>query len=124
MKLETEIKKPSHQSEPDYITGKKDELESFEFECTNCGTDIEIDFQRQIKYNWNGNTDLISESERTELKKYYGIGLSEKSHDGGYPVFDKIICKTCGVEYLTYCGVREFSNSAYSIHVQGIQKIK
>ncbi|MEO9512877.1 MAG: hypothetical protein ABJN84_05785 [Flavobacteriaceae bacterium] len=124
MNLETEIKKPSLQSEPDFVTGKTDNIESYGFECIDCGNEVMIDFQRQIKYNWTGNTDLISDSERWELKKHYEIGLSEKSHEGGFPVFDKVACKKCGQDYATYCGVREFSNSAYTIHVQGIQKIK
>jgi len=124
MNLEIEIKKPSYQSEPDFVTGKTDEIKFFRFKCSNCEANVKIDFQRQIRYNWTGNTDLISDSERTELKKQYEIGLSEKSHDGGFPVFDKVNCKECGQEYTTYCGVREFSNSAYTIHVQGIKKIK
>lgn len=124
MELETEIKKPSYQSEPDFVTGKTDKIKTYGFKCTDCGADVNIDFQRQIKYNWTGITDLISDSEKAILKKHYGIGLFEKAHDGGFPVFDKITCKKCGQEYVTYCGVREFSNSAFLIHVQGIQKIK
>ena len=124
MNLAEEIKKPSYQSEPDFVTGQTDRIKSYGFECSDCGNQMKIDFQRQIEYNWTGNTDLISDNERTELKKHYRIGFSEKSHDGGFPVFDKVDCKKCGQKYVTYCGVREFSNSAYSIHVQGIGKIK
>jgi hypothetical protein len=124
MNLTEEIKKPSHQSNPDFVTGKTDEKKVYVFKCSNCENRIEIDFQRQIKYSWTGNTEMITDMERMELKKLYQIGLSEKSHDGGFPVFDKVNCKKCRQEYLTYCSVREFSNSAYSIYVQGIQKIK
>ncbi len=123
MELGLEIQKPSYQSKPDFVTGKTDKIKAYQFQCANCKTHIEIDFQRQIEYNWTGNTDLISDYERTELKKHYGIELSKKSHDGGFPVFDKVNCKNCGQLYVTYCGVTEFSNSAYSIHVQGIGKI-
>jgi hypothetical protein len=123
MDLGEEAKKPSYQSEPSFVTGKTENIKSFGFECATCGGQVKIDFQRQINYSWDGKTDLISEVEETELKKLYGIGLTEKSHDGGFPVFDKVTCKNCGEQYVTYCGVREVSNSAFVIHVQGIQKI-
>lgn len=123
MKIIEEIKVPSYQSEPDFVTGRLDENETFDFDCSCCGVVLKIDFQRQIKYSWNGNSDRLTESERTQLKRHYGIGLSEKAHDGGFPVFDNIACVECGQQYVTYCGVREFSNSAYIISVLGIQKI-
>jgi hypothetical protein len=124
MNLGEEIKHPSYQSEPDFVTGKTDNIKSYAFDCTDCGCQVKIDFQRQIIHSWDGKTELISQAEETKLKKLYGIGLSQKSHDGGFPVFDKVTCKNCGGEYVTYCGVREFRNSAFLIHVQGIQKIK
>ena len=46
-----------------------------------------------IKYHWTGKSELISESEQTELKNHCGIGLSQKSHGGGFPVFDKVQCR-------------------------------
>lgn len=118
-----EIKKPSLQSNPDYITGKTEGRKSYKFECTECGNKLKISFQRQIKFHWIGKTNSISETEHSELIDYYGIGLSKKSHDGGFPVFDKISCKNCKQEYFTYSGVREFNNSAYIIYIQGIQKL-
>jgi len=123
MKLLEEIKEPSYQSEPDFISGRTDEIKTYDFDCSSCGVVLKIDFQRQIKYNWNGESDKISKVEATKLKTHYGIGLSEKAHDGGFPVFDKVTCNGCGHQYVTYCGVREYSNSAFTISVLGIQKI-
>lgn len=123
MKLLEEIKKPSYQSEPDFITGSMDGGKTYDFDCSRCGVVLKIDFKRQIKYSLNGKSDRISDAEMTQLKRHYGIGLSEKAHDGGFPVFDKVTCKECGQQYITYSGVREYSNSAYIFSVLGIQNI-
>ncbi len=45
MNLTEEIKKPSHQSEPDFLTGKRMEKRDG-FKCSDCENRIEIDFQR------------------------------------------------------------------------------
>ena len=93
MDLGEEVKKHSYQSEPSFVTVKTDNIKSFGFECASCGGQVKMDFQRQITYSWDGKTNLISEVEETELKKLYGIGLSEKSHDGGFPVIESNLQK-------------------------------
>lgn len=37
MKLLEEIKKPSYQSEPDFITGSMDGGKTYDFDCSRCG---------------------------------------------------------------------------------------
>ncbi|WP_299821618.1 hypothetical protein [uncultured Pontibacter sp.] len=123
MELKEVIKAPNYNSQSDYSTGKDGNSDFLTFNCHNCGNALRIDFQKQIDYSWKGKTDRISEIEQQNLKQYYSIGLSQKSHDGGLPVFDKIICSKCSATYMTYCGVVEFSNSAYNVIVQGIIKI-
>lgn len=113
-----EIKKPTISSNPDFVTGIS--FQPYTINCDICNTLITIDFNRQINNSWTGRTEKTNDEEVKELKTFYGIGLSGKSHDGGLPVFDKITCKKCGTSYITYCGVIERSNSAYSVTVNGI----
>lgn len=123
MNLSEELKNPSYTSKPDFVTGKIDKKKFFHFDCSCCEKKIEIEFKRQIDFSWEGKTDLISDQELVELKRYYGIGFSQKSHDGGQPVFDRVECQKCKQDFITYCGVREISNSTFSIHVQGILRM-
>ena len=123
MELKEVIRAPSYASQPDYSTVNRGDSDFLNFSCKTCGKALKINFQEQIDYCWKGKTDRINEEEQQDLKKYYSIGLSKKSHDGGLPVFDKVICSKCSSTYLTYCGVNEFCNSAYKIFVQGILKV-
>ena len=124
MNLTEEIKKPTHNSDPNFETGTLDSKKSYEFKCTECGSKVLVNYNRQTTFSWTGHSDLITQTEYSDLKNHYGIGISQKSHDGGFPVFDKVRCKNCGQQYVTYAGVREFANSAFKIHIQGIGKIK
>ena len=124
MKIKEPIKSPEYSNNPNYSTGKRNNPDFFTFSCQICDEQLKIDFQKQINFSWKGKTDKISEEEQLKLKNFYSIGLSQKSHDGGLPVFDKIKCPKCSTTYITYCGVSEFSNSACNIYVQGILKIE
>ena len=123
MTLTNEIKRPSYTSDPDFVTGDKKLKSFYEFSCSVCTSKVQIDFHKQISNEWSGKSDSLSEKEYTTLKEFYNIGIVNKSHDGGFPVFDKVSCKKCGQDYLTYCGVREFYNSMFKLHLQGIVKI-
>jgi hypothetical protein len=114
-----EIKRPTTLRNPDFVTGEK-ETQPYKFNCAICKASIAIDFDRQINNSWTGRTERINEEEVKELRAFYGIGLSGKSHDGGLPIFDKVTCITCGANYIIYCGVIETSNSAYTVTVNGI----
>jgi len=117
-----EILKPSYIKNPNFVTGKKDKMEFYAFECLSCENQLKLNYKIQIEASWTGKTENIDEQEYAGLKKHYNIGLSHKSKDGGFPVFDKIVCSKCLTEYYTYVGVDEFRNSAYSVQVQGIMK--
>ena len=54
-----------------------------------------------------------------ELKKFYNIGLFNKSIDVGFPVFDILLCEKFKSEYTTYSGVREYYNSLYYVILNG-----
>lgn len=76
----------------------------------------------QIENSWTGKGENLNEQEYLELKKYYKIGIVNKSREGGFPVFDKVCCEKCQAEYYTYVGVDEPRNSVYHIQIQGIVK--
>ncbi|WP_400073378.1 hypothetical protein [Zobellia russellii] len=118
--MKEEILKPTYIKNPDFVTGKKDKIEFYDFDCLSCENKLKLNYKVQIENSWTGKTENISEQEYEGLKKHYNIGLSQKSKDGGFPVFDKIVCSKCLSEYYTYVGVDEFSNSAYFVQVQGI----
>jgi hypothetical protein len=124
MEIVDEIKKPTSTSDPDFTMSRGQNPTSYEFDCGTCNNHLEINFQRQINNSWTGKSEEIDEEDFKSLRTFYKIGLTQKSHDGGQPVFDKVDCSTCGTRYITYCGVREFSNSAYNVQVQGILRIK
>lgn len=123
MNLKEELISPSYSSRPNYSTGRAEDSDFYNFKCLSCGNSIQIDLLKQIESSWKGKTERISEDEQFELKEHYSIGIAQKSHDGGLPVFDKVFCSKCSATYLTYCGVSEYSNSAYNVFVQGIVKI-
>ena len=124
MEIIDEIKEPTSTNDPDFTMSREQNPTSYKFDCGTCNNQVEIDFQRQISNSWTGKSEGIDEGDFKSLKRFYNIGSTQKSHEGGQPVFDKIDCSTCGTKYMTYCGVREFSNSAYYVQVQGILRIK
>jgi len=122
MEILNKLFEPSVNRKPFFKTGelKKD----LEFSCEDCGAKIKIESKRQILNHWNYKTDSVIENESEFLKKYYNIGLTNKSNDGGFPVFDKVKCKKCESEYFSYCGVREVSNSNFWIVLNGLIQSK
>ena len=118
---EKKVIEPDHDRKPFYRT---DEYENdFSFACDECGKLILLDSKRQIDNNWNDKRDSLTKHDFDFLKNYYNIGLNNKSIAGGFPVFDKLICPKCDSKYISYCGVREFSNSAYLVILNGILRI-
>ncbi|QCX38147.1 hypothetical protein FF125_06785 [Aureibaculum algae] len=120
--MDNEIIKPSYIKNPDYITGKKDEAEAYNFTCLTFEETLQLNYKRQIENSWTGKGPNLSEEEYLQLRQHYHIGVANKSKEGGFPVFDKIICKTCNAEYFTYIGIDEPLNSMYQIQVQGIMR--
>ena len=120
MEIIKEILKPGDESKPFYQTN--DSENDYSFSCDECGELINLDSNRQIENNWKGKSDLLTDHDFNFLKAYYRIGLSKKSTDGGFPVFDKLTCSKCISKYISYCGVQEFSNSAYKITINGLFK--
>jgi hypothetical protein len=96
--------------------------DDYRFNCDDCGEKIKITAQEQIRVSWIGKTAAISEQDFKFLKKHYNIGNNNKSQDGGLPVFDMMICPRCKSKFISYCGVKETSNSAYSVSIFGIFK--
>lgn len=96
----------------------------YAFSCDECGKSIALDSDKQIKNCWNGKSDSITDRDFEFLKAIFQIGLSNKLTDGGLPVFDKLTCLRCDSKYISYCGVLEYSNSAYLITLNGLLKIK
>jgi hypothetical protein len=122
MTIIQELKKTIASRKPDYITSSF--LNKFyEFDCVECQTKLELNLDNQIENSWNGKTENINSEEENELKVFYRIGMFNKAVDGGLAVFDKMKCGKCEAEYVTYCGVQEFSNSQYNVYVHGIAMI-
>jgi hypothetical protein len=124
MEIVDEIKKPTFASDPDFTMSRKQNPISFKFKCKTCDSALEIVFQAQINNFWAGKTERITEEDLNVVKAFYSIGLTQKSHDGGRAVFDKVICSACATPYMTYCGVSEFSNSAFNVQVHGILRLR
>ena len=115
-----EIEKLNFTKEPNFTTDGKNSSNYYSFQCKKCDNSLKMNYQTQIDNSWNNQSLNLSKNLIEELKRFYNIGISNKSQDGGLPVFDKIVCKKCGSNYITYCGVREFSNSAFYVIVNGI----
>lgn len=120
MEIIKKIIEPGFDRKPFYRTG--DYEGHYSFSCDECGKSIILNSDRQINNNWIGKTDSLSDRDFDFLKGYYNIGLNNKSVDGGFPVFDKLTCQKCDTKYISYCGVREFSNSAFAITLNGLFK--
>jgi hypothetical protein len=119
--MNEEIIKPTYTKKPDFITGL-DNSEFYIFECLSCREKLQLNFKIQIENSWTGKGESLNEQEYLELKKYYKIGIVNKSREGGFPVFDKVCCEKCHAEYYTYVGLDEPRNSVYHIQIQGIMK--
>lgn len=120
MEIISEIIEPEYNRTPFYQTGKCEN--DYSFSCDGCGKLITIDSNKQIKNSWNGKTASLTDRDFVFLKAFYKIGSSNKSADGGFPVFDRLACSKCNCKYISYCGVREFSNSSYLITLNGLLK--
>ncbi len=111
-------------NEPNFMTDGKNISKYYSFQCKKCDNILKMNYQTQIENSWNNQSIDLNKNLIEELKKFYNIGISNKSKDGGFPVFDKIVCRKCGNNYITYCGVREYSNSAYYVILNGILTTK
>jgi len=119
-----EIEKINVGKKADFTSEMKNNSECYSFCCKNCGVVLKMNYQNQIGYSWNGHSNKIDKELFEKLKKFYNIGIMNKSIDGGFPVFDKIECEKCEIEYITYSGVREYYNSLYYVILNGIIAIK
>lgn len=122
MEIIKKILEPEYDRKPFFRT--EECQNDFSFDCNKCGKSIRLDSKRQIDNCWNGKTDSLTTDDFDFLKTYYNTGLNNKSLDGGFPVFDKLTCSKCDSKYVSYCAVREFSNSAFTITLNGLFKIK
>ncbi len=121
MKIEHILIEPNSWREPFYDTLEKED--NLIFNCIDCGQEVTIYSNTQTKNVWKSASDLLSEEDIKFLKEYFKIGLSNKSQDGGFPVFDLIMCEKCLSKYISYCGVREYYNSLYRITINALIKI-
>jgi hypothetical protein len=119
-----ELKAPTYESGPHFVTGIMDAEGLYAFRCSSCRKKMALPFAKQIKNRWAGKSPNIPGDLLEDLKRFYMIGILNKSHEGGNPVFDRISCPICAQEYATYCGVGEFHHSSYFVQVQGILKIQ
>lgn len=124
IKVLEELKAPTYESGPHYVTGILDEEGLYAFRCSTCRKKLAVPLVKQIKHRWAGKSPSMSEDLQEDLKRFYMIGILNKSHEGGNPVFDRIACPSCAQEYATYCGVGEVNQSSYFVQVQGILKIQ
>jgi hypothetical protein len=121
MKFGTSLLQPSYTRQPHFkapASGPK----SFDFECVRCHHKVTVDFDSLIKAVWNFE-EALGEDAASQAKQFYGIGLSGKSQDGGWPAVVKRRCENCQAEYLIYAGVNEVYNSLHNVTVQGVTEI-
>ena len=119
--MNEEIVKPTHTRRPDFITGISNS-KFYVFECLSCGSKLQLNYEEQINNTWAGKRKELSQQECMYLIKYYRIGFSKKSREGGFPVFGKIYCQKCNTGYYTYVGLDEIRNSVHHVQIQGIMK--
>lgn len=119
-----EIEKFHTGKKADFTSEMKNNPKYYSFFCKSCNSILKVNYQNQIDNYWVGHSDNIEKVVFEKLKKFYNIGIFNKSIDGGFPVFDKLKCKKCNTEYIIYSGVREYYNSLYYVVLNGILKIK
>ena len=90
----------------------------YSFNCLSCDSSIETPIIFLYNLKSNVPTKLIQ-----FLKEHFGIGLSGKTRDGGWPAFQKVDCPNCAHQYIVLTGVKEPSNSFNIITIQGICEI-
>jgi hypothetical protein len=117
-----EIEKVQIGKKADFTSELKNNSKDYSFHCKNCDNILKMNYENQIDNCWTGHSNKIEKELYEELKKFYNIGLFNKSIDGGFPVFDKIKCEKCKIEYITYSGVNEYYNSLYYVILNGILK--
>jgi len=115
-----ELIKPSYNKKPDYVSGNNNS--DYIFNCVTCKSKILVQLENYIGFNFNSDPVKMSKSEEKNLKEFYRIGISNKSHEGGFPVLDKISCSSCSAGYSIYLGISEPLNGCYHVQVQGIIK--
>ena len=113
MSFGTVILKPSLTRLPNY-TGCNLENKKLVFSCSSCGTSVNHIF----------DNSEFSKTETSQLVKIFNIPLVGKSHDGGWPNFQKSECQNCSKKYAVYIGVNETSNSVYTLTLQGAVEIE
>jgi ribosomal protein S27E len=118
-----EIVKVQIGKNPDFTNEIKDISKFYTFKCPNCGNLLKMDYNNQIKNCWIGYSDMVDKNLFEKLKRFYDIGILNKSIEGGFPVFDKLQCKKCNDQYITYSGVKEYYNSLYNVTLNGILKL-
>jgi len=85
------------------------------FGCVNCQEKIVVPFSNLLE-----NKKSIDEETENTLCKLFDVPIVGKSHDGGWPRFENVVCASCGQGYVAYIGVNETSNSVYGVTLQGV----
>ena len=70
-----------------------------------CENKLPLNCKVQIENSWIGKEENLIEQEYLKLKKYYKIGIVNKSKEGEFPVFDNVCSEKCQVVYHTYVRV-------------------
>jgi transcription elongation factor Elf1 len=118
MKIVKELIKPEVSRSPFYETVVNESKTSFN--CCICAQTLFIDPNIQIDYHWVTKSPNITKDELMFLFDYYKIGMYKKSLSGGIVIFDKLICKHCNSHYITFCSVKEQSNSVYTFYLEAL----
>jgi len=71
-------------------------------------------------WNWK---EALGPDLAVEAQTQFSLPAGGLSHDGGWPALLIAECQSCPKSLLVYAGVREVSNSVFSITIQGVSEL-
>ncbi len=86
MKFGKSILSPSYFRKPDFNSVGLIE-KNFKFNCVNCKTEVEIEFESIIGKEWSWR-DEFDEKTTAEIKQFYDMNVVNKTPDGGWTAID------------------------------------
>ena len=92
--------------------------------CLACGERVTIPAAGLAAQSWGRWRQAFSDEEAEYLVRFFDVSTTTgKSHEGGWPVFERLECGSCGTEHVLYAGVREVANDSHAIWVQGFARV-
>ena len=104
-------------SEENYFDGWDTSLANYKCQCSECGTELVIDFATVHSGAW-GWKESFTQVEIDTLASTFILPTGRGAHP--WPSLSRVACAACKAVFIFYAGFDEYRQSAYRLTARGL----